>query len=200
MKPPVRCPWCEGSDLYRRYHDEEWGVPVHDDRLLFEYLILEGAQAGLSWSTILNKRENYRRLYEGFEPARVARFSDERLEAMLQDSGIVRNRLKLWSSRANAAAFLRMQQAHGSFDAWLWSFVDGVPRVGHPATLAEVPARTALSDSISKALKKNGFNFVGSTIIQAFLQAVGVFNDHLLACHRHPSQQDPSRSPVLETP
>lgn len=181
---PVRCDWCLGSDAYVRYHDEEWGVPVHDDRVLFEFLVLEGAQAGLSWSTILNKRANYRRLFAEFDPARVARFTPARVERLLADPGIVRNRLKIEGTVRNARAFLAVQQEFGSFDAYVWRFVDGRPLQSRWQTLREVPARTAVSDTLSKDLKRRGFTFVGSTIMYAFMQATGLVNDHLAGCFR----------------
>jgi DNA-3-methyladenine glycosylase I len=166
----------------RRYHDEEWGVPSHDDSHLFEMLILEGAQAGLSWSTILNKRDNYRRAFDGFEPTRMARFSDQTVARLLEDPGIVRNRLKVRGAVTNAQAFLALQEAHGSFAGYLWSWVEGRTVVNHPRTLADLPARTDLSDRLAKDLKRNGFTFVGSTIVYSFLQAVGVIDDHLITC------------------
>ena len=179
-----RCPWCLGSDLYRRYHDEEWGVPVHDDRRLFEFLILEGAQAGLSWSTILNKRENYRRAFSRFEPEKVARFGARDAKRLLADAGIVRNRLKIESTIGNARAFLDVRREFGSFDAYLWAFVDGRPLQSRRRSMREVPARTGVSDAISRDLKRRGFRFVGSTIVYAFMQAVGMVNDHLTNCFR----------------
>jgi DNA-3-methyladenine glycosylase I len=181
----TRCPWCEGDELYRRYHDEEWGVAVHDDRKHFEFLVLESAQAGLSWSTILKKRENYRKAYSGFDPGIVARFGPPDTERLLKDAGIVRNRLKIESSINNAKRFLEIQEEFGSFDAYLWGFVGGRPMVNRWKTLSEIPANTELSDRISKDLKARGFRFVGSTIIYAHLQAVGVVNDHLTSCFRH---------------
>ncbi len=180
-----RCSWCEGAELYRRYHDEEWGVPVHDDRKHFEFLVLESAQAGLSWSTILNKRENYRKAYRGFDPQTVARFGARDIQRLLSDAGIVRNRLKIESSINNAKRFLEIQREFGSFDAYLWNFVGGSPVVNRWRSLAQIPANTELSDRISRDLKKRGFRFVGSTIIYAHLQAVGVVNDHLVSCFRH---------------
>jgi DNA-3-methyladenine glycosylase I len=180
-----RCPLCEGADLYRRYHDEEWGVPVHDDRKHFEFLVLESAQAGLSWSTILKKRENYRKAYRGFDPQIVARFGARDIERLLKDAGIVRNRLKIESSINNAKRFLEIREEFGSFDAYLWGFVGGSPVVNRRRTLSEIPAKTELSDRISKDLKTRGFRFVGSTIIYAHLQAVGVVNDHLVGCFRY---------------
>jgi DNA-3-methyladenine glycosylase I len=181
---PVRCDWCLGSEAYVRYHDEEWGVPVHDDRVLFEFLVLEGAQAGLSWSTILNKRGNYRRLFAGFDPVRVARFTPARVERLLADPGIVRNRLKVEGTVRNARAFLAVQREFGSFAAYVWRFVDGRPLQSRWRTLREVPARTAVSDALSKDLKRRGFTFVGSTIMYAFMQATGLVNDHLAGCFR----------------
>jgi DNA-3-methyladenine glycosylase I len=180
-----RCPWCEGADLYRRYHDEEWGVPVHDDRRHFEFLVLESAQAGLSWSTILKKRANYRRAYKGFDPRVVARFDPRDRERLLNDPGIVRNRLKIESSINNANRFLEVQESFGSFDKYLWGFVGGKPLVNKWKTLSEIPAKTDLSDAVSKDMKMRGFRFIGSTIIYAHLQAVGVVNDHLVSCFRY---------------
>jgi DNA-3-methyladenine glycosylase I len=166
----------------RRYHDEEWGVPSHDDRHLFEMLILEGAQAGLSWSTILNKRENYRRAFDRFSFERVARFGEDRIETLLADPGIVRNRLKVRGTVTNANAFLAVRDEFGTFDDYLWGWVDGHRLVNRPRSLADLPARTELSDRLSRDLKKRGFTFVGSTIVYSFLQAVGVVNDHLASC------------------
>ena len=180
-----RCPWGEGAELYRRYHDEEWGVPVHEDRKHFEFLVLESAQAGLSWSTILKKRENYRRAYRGFDPAVVARFGARDRKRLMKDAGIVRNRLKIDSSINNAERFLEIQGQFGSFDAYLWGFVGGRPLVNRWKDLSEIPANTELSDAISKDLKARGFRFVGSTIVYAHLQAVGVVNDHLTSCFRY---------------
>lgn len=178
-----RCRWVPGDDpAYIRYHDEEWGRPVHDDRLLFEMLILEGAQAGLSWSTILHKRASYQRAFARFDPKRVARFDSARTAALLQNPGIVRNRLKINSTITNAQAFLEVQREFGSFDRYLWSFVDGRPVVNGPSAPSPVPTRTELSDRISKDLKKRGFRFVGTTILYAYLQAVGVVNDHARDC------------------
>ena len=186
--PVIRCPWCENSSLgalYTNYHDHEWGVPVHDDRVLFEFLILEGAQAGLSWSTILRKRESYRAAFAGFDPAKVARFSDKKTAALLLDTGIVRNRLKIQSAVTNANAFLSVQKEFGSFDAYIWTFVGGKPKQNRWASMKNVPAQTAESDAMSVDLKKRGFKFVGSTICYAFMQATGMVNDHLLNCFRH---------------
>jgi DNA-3-methyladenine glycosylase I len=182
---PVRCPWAS-SGLSVRYHDEEWGVPAHDDRTLFEFLILEGAQAGLSWSTILNKRENYRKAFDAFDVERVARYDRRKVERLLSDPGIVRNKLKIASTIANAKAFLRVQKEFGSFDRYIWQFVGGKPRVNSPRSMRQVPARSEESDAMSKDLKKRGFNFVGSTICYAFMQAVGMVNDHVVECFRYP--------------
>lgn len=179
----VRCGWAN-NELSIRYHDEEWGVPVHDDRLLFEFLILEGAQAGLSWNTILNKRENYRRAFSNFDPARVARFDERKTQRLLANSGIVRNRLKIASAIDNAKAFVRVQKEFGSFDAYVWQFVGGKPKVNRWKLRTQVPARTAESDAMSKDLKRRGFRFVGSTICYAFMQATGMVNDHLVGCFR----------------
>jgi DNA-3-methyladenine glycosylase I len=177
-----RCGWSGDDPLYIAYHDEEWGVPAHDDRHLFEMLILEGAQAGLSWITILRKREAYRKVFLGFDPGRVAALSDQALEKILLDPGIVRNRLKVYSARDNARAFLEVQREFGSFDAYLWSFVNGKPKVNHPKALADVPAVTPVAEALSKALKKRGFRFVGPTIMYAYMQAVGMVDDHVATC------------------
>jgi DNA-3-methyladenine glycosylase I len=179
----VRCAWAN-NELAIRYHDEEWGVPVHDDRTLFEFLILEGAQAGLSWNTILNKRENYRKAFDGFDPKRVAKFDRRKMQTLLRDPGIVRNKLKVFSAIENAKAFLRVQKEFGSFDRYIWQFVGGKPHVNSPRSLKQVPASTAESDAMSKDLKKRGFKFVGSTICYAFMQAVGLVNDHTVDCFR----------------
>jgi DNA-3-methyladenine glycosylase I len=179
-----RCAWAGSDPLYRDYHDQEWGVPVHDDRLLFEFLVLEGAQAGLSWLTILKKREAYRRAFGGFHPEVVAAYGEADLARLLADAGIVRNRLKLASASANARALLALQGEFGSFDLYLWRFVDGAPLQNAWRSHSEVPATTALSDSLSRDLKRRGFNFVGSTICYAFMQAVGMVNDHTVGCYR----------------
>ncbi|HQE40629.1 MAG TPA: DNA-3-methyladenine glycosylase I [Zoogloea sp.] len=181
----VRCAWCGNDPLYQAYHDTEWGVPLHDDRALFELLTLEGAQAGLSWITVLKKRDNYRRAFANFDPEAVARFGDAETAALLANPGIVRNRLKIASTIANARAFLAIQAEFGSFDTWLWSFVEGCPIDERRADIGAVPASTPLSDALSKALKKRGFRFVGSTICYAFLQAAGLVNDHTVDCFRH---------------
>ncbi len=181
----TRCGWCGDDPLYVAYHDEEWGVPVHDDRHMFELLVLEGAQAGLAWITILRKREAYRKAFRGFDPAKVARFGEKDVARLLADAGIVRNRLKVASAIRNARAYLEVQAEFGTFCAYLWGFVDGRPVVNRWRSLAEIPARTELSDRISKDLKQRGFNFVGSTIIYAHLQSAGLVNDHLVDCFRH---------------
>lgn len=181
---PVRCAWASGG-LSIRYHDEEWGVPVHDDRTLFEFLILEGAQAGLSWSTILNKRDNYRKAFDGFDAKRIARYDRRKVARLLRDPGIVRNKLKIASTIANAQAFLQVQKEFGSFDRYIWQFVGGKVRVNRRKSMKELPAKTAESDAMSKDLKKRGFNFVGSTICYAFMQAVGMVNDHVVECFRY---------------
>lgn len=180
-----RCGWCLGNDLYLRYHDEEWGVPVHDDRRHFEFLVLEGVQAGLSWLTVLRKREAYLRLYDGFDPAVVAAYGEEKIGQLLADASIVRNAAKIRSSINNAQRFLDVQREFGSFDRFLWGFVDGKPVVNSWTELSQIPASTPLSDVVSKELKRRGFTFVGSTIIYSHLQAVGLVNDHITTCFRH---------------
>ena len=182
---PKRCTWAGDDPLYTAYHDEEWGVPVHDDRTLFEFLILEGAQAGLSWITILKKRESYRRAFDGFDAARIARYREARVEKLLGNPGIVRNRLKVRSAITNARAFLAVRKEFGSFDRFIWDFVGGAPKVNAWTSLAEVPAKTAESDAMSKELKRRGFKFVGSTICYAYMQAVGMVNDHTVDCYRY---------------
>lgn len=181
-----RCTWCEGFyDDYVRYHDEEWGVPVHDDRKHFEFLILEGAQAGLSWSTILKRREGYRRAFADFDPEIVAEFDNAKYESLLQDPSIIRNRLKIKSAINNAKRFLEVQKEFGSFDTYIWRFTDGKPVINTWEKMGDIPAKTELSDKVSKDLKKIGFNFVGSTIIYAHLQATGIVNDHEVSCFRY---------------
>ncbi len=181
-----RCRWAEGTTLdYIRYHDEEWGVPVHDDLTHFEFLTLEGAQAGLSWSTVLNKRVGYRKLFAGFDPEKVARFTKKRIEKLLLDPSIVRNRLKIESTVSNARAFLRVQEEFGSFSDYIWGFVDGKPLQNNFRKDSDVPATSPESDALSKDLKKRGFRFVGSTIIYAHMQATGLVNDHVTGCFRH---------------
>ena len=184
------CPWCTGFDLYRSYHDNEWGVPLRDDRALFELLILEGAQAGLSWATVLKKRENYRRLFDGFDPAVIARYGDDKVAALLPDPGIIRNRPKVAATIQNARSLLALTADGTSFSDFLWQFVGGTPRQNQWTMLAEVPAKTAASDAMSKALGRAGFKFVGSTICYAFMQAAGMVNDHLTSCPRHAAVAD----------
>jgi DNA-3-methyladenine glycosylase I len=183
-KPITRCAWAT-NELSIRYHDEEWGVPVHEDRMLFEFLILEGAQAGLSWNTILNKRENYRHAFDGFDPKVVAHYDGRKVKQLLADAGIVRNRLKIAAAIENAKAFLRVRAEFGSFDRYIWQFVGGKPRVNKWRSLRQLPARTPESDAMSKDLKRRGFKFVGSTICYAFMQATGMVNDHAIDCFRH---------------
>lgn len=182
--PLKRCGWCEGSDLYMQYHDTEWGTPSFDDQRHFEFLVLESAQAGLSWITILKKRENYRRAYDGFDPRKVARYSEAKKAKLLADAGIVRNRLKIEASINNARQFLQVQKEFGSFAHYIWGFVKGRPVCGKWKTLAELPARTELSDRIAGDMKKRGFRFLGSVIIYSHLQATGIVNDHLMGCFR----------------
>ena len=184
MPSVTRCAWAK-NELAVRYHDEEWGVPVHDDRTLLEFLVLEGAQAGLSWDTILKKREHYRAAFDDFDPKRIARYSPRKIERLLADSGIVRNRLKVESAVKNARAFLAVQKEAGSFDAYVWQFVGGRPLHTRWRSLTQVPARTAESDALHKDLKKRGFSFVGSTICYAFMQATGMVNDHVQSCFRY---------------
>jgi DNA-3-methyladenine glycosylase I len=180
-----RCPWAGTDPRMVAYHDTEWGVPVHDDQLLFEFLTLKGAQAGLSWQTILNKRDAYREAFAGFDPVRVARFDKRRIETLLNNPGIVRNRLKVESTVSNARAVLDVQREFGTFDRYIWSFVDGTPTINRRRRQGSVPASTPASDAPSKALKQRGFRFVGSTICYAFMQATGMVNDHLVSCFRH---------------
>jgi DNA-3-methyladenine glycosylase I len=188
----VRCTWASGKSvdlLYQRYHDEEWGIPVHDDRHLFEFIVLEGAQAGLSWRTVLGKREAYRKAFHDFDIGKVAAMPDSRLEKLLLDPGLIRNRLKIFSARNNARAALSIIAEAGSLDAWLWSFVDGEPVLNRWSSPLQVPATNRQSDALSKALHKRGFRFVGSTIMYAFMQATGMINDHLTGCFCHPDRQ-----------
>jgi len=180
-----RCAWSGDDPLYRQYHDSEWGVPVHDDRRLFEFLILEGAQAGLSWITILRKRENYRSAFDNFDPARIARYDAGKIASLLQNPGIVRNRLKVAAAVTNAQKFLDVQEEFGSFDAFIWRFVDGATKQNKWRRLADIPASTPESDALSRELKQRGFKFVGSTICYAHMQATGMVNDHTIDCYRH---------------
>jgi len=179
-----RCAWAKTPN-YEIYHDTEWGVPLHEDRMLFEFIVLEGAQAGLSWQTILNKRENYRKAFDDFDPEKVAKYNAKKIAKLLADPGIIRNKLKINSAVQNAKAFLKVQEAFGTFDKYIWDFVDGKPIQNAWKSLKEVPARTAVSDRLSKDLKQRGFNFVGSTIMYAHMQATGMVNDHVVTCPRH---------------
>ena len=190
-----RCSWCGDDELYVRYHDEEWGVPLRDDRALFEFLVLEGAQAGLAWITVLRKREGYRAAFDHFDPHKVARYSDHKLDQLLANPNIIRNKLKVRSARQNARAFLAVQEEWGSFSDYIWHFVDGKPIQNRWQTMADVPATSPLSDTISKELKKRGFNFVGSTIVYAHMQATGMVNDHLADCFRHAECGKSARGP-----
>ena len=180
-----RCSWCEGNALYEKYHDEEWGKPTRDDRVHFEFMILESAQAGLSWLTILKKREGYRNAYAGFDPLVVQAFTESDVDRLMQDAGIVRNRMKIKASIGNAKVFVELQKEFGSFSAYLWSFIDDTPLVNHWETLSQIPATTVLSERISKDLKKRGCKFFGPTIVYSHLQATGLINDHLVGCFRH---------------
>jgi len=182
-----RCAWATADENYIAYHDKEWGVPVHDDNKLFEMLVLEGAQAGLSWRTVLKRRENYRIAYDGFDPVKIARWDEERIAALLQNPGIIRNRRKVEAARTNARAFLQAQAEFGSFDVFIWSFVNGRPIRNSWENIQEIPATTPESDTMSRELKKRGFKFVGSTICYAFMQAVGMVNDHTVGCFRYSS-------------
>lgn len=185
-KQKTRCPWCLGvSDAYQAYHDEEWGVPAHDDRTQFEFLTLEAAQAGLSWSTVLHKREGYRKAFAGFDAEKVSRFSERKIETLCNNAAIIRNRLKIKSAVSNAKAFLEIQNEYGSFDAYIWGFVDGQAVQNRWRRNADVPATSKVSDALSKDLKQRGFKFVGSTIIYAHMQATGLVNDHLVDCYRY---------------
>jgi DNA-3-methyladenine glycosylase I len=184
-----RCAWSGADPLYIQYHDEEWGVPVHDDRYLFEMLCLEGAQAGLSWITILRKRPHYRAAFDNFDPAIIASYGDDRIAELMQNPGIVRNRLKVAGFVRNARALLQLQQDEGGFDSYLWQFVGGAPIINHWRELHEIPAQTPEAEAMSKALKKRGFTFVGPTICYAFMQATGMVNDHTVDCFRHPDQR-----------
>ncbi len=185
MKQPDRCKWVGNEPLYLAYHDKEWGVPCYDDRALFELLILEGAQAGLSWITILKKRDNYRRLFDNFDAEKIVRYTPKKIEKLLQDPGIVRNRLKVEATVINARAFLELQKEPGGFSGFIWNFVNGKPIINQWRAMSDIPATTPESDAMSKALKKRGFKFVGSTICYAFMQAAGLVNDHTMDCFRY---------------
>jgi len=180
-----RCPWCGTDELYVKYHDEEWGVPVHEEQKHFEFLVLESAQAGLNWLTILRKRENYRKAYDNFDAAKISEYDENKVNELMQNAGIIRNRRKIEASINNAKGFLEIQKEFGSFDNYIWSFVDNKPVINHWKDISEVPATSELSDKVSKDLKKRGFKFLGSTIIYAHLQATGIINDHLTSCFRH---------------
>ncbi|REH00158.1 DNA-3-methyladenine glycosylase I [Flavobacterium aquicola] len=182
MEEPIRCGWCLSSDLYKKYHDEEWGVPVYEDTKLFEFLLLETFQAGLSWITILNKRENFRKAFDNFDYKKIASYSEDKIQELLLDVGIIRNKLKVYSAISNAQAFIKVQQEFGSFSKYIWGFVDGKPIDNQRKSLKEVQATTPLSDTISKDLKKRGFKFVGSTVVYAHMQATGMVNDHVEDC------------------
>ncbi|HEV2327533.1 MAG TPA: DNA-3-methyladenine glycosylase I [Verrucomicrobiae bacterium] len=195
----TRCPWST-DELYNRYHDEEWGVPVHDDRLLFEFLILEGAQAGLSWRTVLNKRENYRKAFDQFDAEKIARYNEAKIAGLMRDGGIIRNNLKIRSAVQNARAFLKVRDEFGTFDAYQWRFVEGKPIINHRKSIKEAPASTKISDAMSKDLLKRGFKFVGSTICYAHMQAVGMVNDHLVSCFRHKELSGRERNKTLRLP
>ncbi|NHN38577.1 DNA-3-methyladenine glycosylase I [Pseudomaricurvus alcaniphilus] len=189
-----RCPWCLGDPLYQDYHDREWGSPCYDDHTLFEFLLLEGAQAGLAWITVLRKRENYRQAFDHFDAERIARYSERKLEKLRNNPGIIRNRLKIASAVQNARAYLALKEQHDSFASYLWQFVDGAPIQNRFQSLAELPAATPASERMSKALKQSGFNFVGPTICYAFMQATGMVNDHLVSCPRHQQVQQQHKS------
>lgn len=180
-----RCSWCEKEDIYIEYHDKEWGVPIYDDRKHFEFIVLESAQAGLSWLTILKRRENYRMAYDDFDPEKVARYDEKKLDELVKNAGIIRNRMKIAASINNAQRFLEIQQEFGSFSNYIWGFVNNKPVINKFVSISEVPATTELSDTISKDLKKRGFKFMGSTIVYAHLQAVGIINDHITSCFRY---------------
>lgn len=182
MKNKIRCAWCEKDDLYRDYHDKEWGIPVYDDKKLFEFLILETFQAGLSWYTVLSKRENFKKAFAYFDFEKVAKFDENKIQQLMQDAGIIRNQLKIRAAVTNAIAFIKIREEFGSFSTYIWAFVDGKPIDNKPKTLKEIPAFTPLSDAISKDLKKRGFKFVGTTVVYAHMQATGMVNDHVLDC------------------
>ena len=183
MENKTRCAWCEKDDLYRNYHDNEWGKPVYDDATIFEFLILETFQAGLSWYTILAKRENFRKAFDNFDLMKIANYSEDKMDALAEDSGIIRNKLKIKATVTNAQAFIKVQEEFGTFSKYIWGFVDGKPIDNQPKTLSEVKATTPISDALSKDLKKRGFKFVGSTVMYAHMQATGMVNDHILECH-----------------
>lgn len=183
MENKTRCAWCEKDDLYRNYHDNEWGKPVYDDETIFEFLILETFQAGLSWYTVLAKRENFRKAFDNFDLMKIANYSEEKIAKLAEDAGIIRNKLKIKATVTNARAFIKVQEEFGTFSKYIWGFVDGKPIDNQPKTLSEVKATTPISDALSKDLKKRGFKFVGSTVMYAHMQATGMVNDHILECH-----------------
>ena len=183
MENKTRCAWCEKDDLYRNYHDNEWGKPVYDDATIFEFLILETFQAGLSWYTVLAKRENFRKAFDNFDLMKIANYSEDKMDALAEDTGIIRNKLKIKATVTNAQAFIKVQEEFGSFSKYIWGFVDGKPIDNQPKTLSEVKATTPISDALSKDLKKRGFKFAGSTVMYAHMQATGMVNDHILECH-----------------
>ena len=183
METKQRCAWCEKDDLYRNYHDNEWGKPVYDDATIFEFLILETFQAGLSWYTVLAKRENFRKAFDNFDLLKVANYSEDKMAELAEDAGIIRNKLKIKATVTNAQAFIKVQEEFGTFSKYIWGFVDGKPIDNHPKTLSEVKATTPISDALSKDMKKRGFKFVGSTVMYAHMQATGMVNDHILECH-----------------
>lgn len=191
QKELIRCAWCNSSELYQKYHDEEWGVPVYDDQKLFEFLLLETFQAGLSWITILNKRENFRKAFDNFDYKKIANYSEDKIQELLLDAGIIRNKLKVYSAVSNAIAFMKIQEEFGSFSKYIWGFVHGKPIINNRKSLSEVQATTPLSDSISKDLKKRGFKFVGSTVIYAHMQATGMVDDHVADCWKKINTQSP---------
>ncbi len=195
MKTLIRCPWCEGFDLYRQYHDTEWGVPIRDSQKLFELLILEGAQAGLSWSTVLKKRESYREAFDNFDPKKIAKYGEKKVAELMANPGIIRNRLKVSATIGNAKAYLALEKNGEPFNEFLWSFVQNKPIQNNRRFISEVPTKTPESDAMSKALLKVGFKFVGSTICYAFMQASGMVNDHLTSCHRYAVVKKLSRQP-----
>jgi DNA-3-methyladenine glycosylase I len=184
-KEIIRCGWCKGSELMMAYHDNEWGTPLHDDNRHFEFIILDGFQAGLSWSTIINKRENFRKAFDNFDPKKVARYTEKKIEKLLNDSGIIRNKLKIYSSVSNAKAFLKVQEEFGTFDKYIWQFTGGKTIKNKFESMSQIPAKTKESDAMSKDLLSRGFKFVGSTICYAYMQAAGMVNDHLVTCHRY---------------
>lgn len=182
MNQTIRCGWCEKDDLYRKYHDEEWGKPVYDDETIFEFLVLESFQAGLSWYTILKKRENFEKAFDNFDYQKIAKYADKKIEKLMNDEGIIRNRLKILATISNAQKFMEVQKEFGSFSKYIWDFVGGKPLINHPEKLSDVPATTDVSDALAKDLKKRGFKFLGSTVVYAHMQATGMVNDHLVSC------------------